>query len=97
MSSKTSSLEERLSPGAAEFYKSLGRDSRDRVRELIEHIRQNPRVDGISVFPFKAEDISWHVLVAGDFTIFFRPEGDKVFVDSIERSPTGLKQAAQVV
>ncbi len=87
-------LEERLSDQSAEFYKALDQEKKDRVRELVTYIRKYPGVDGVRVFYRATEEKTFNVLVDPDYTIWFRPDGNRVWIDLIQNTSVAVRQAA---
>ncbi len=96
MARKMAPKEERLSEVAGEFFLEQDPRDRERLRELLEFVSTDPEVDEESVFELETDSATWHVLVDDDYTVYFRPERDVIYIDSIQETPEDVRRSAAV-
>jgi hypothetical protein len=86
--------EERLAEAAAESFLRLPPEGQEKVKGLIESIRESPVVDDERVFELKTKPVSFRVLVDPDYTVYFRLEGDQVWIYTIQETSPDVRLAA---
>ncbi len=92
MSELGSPREERIAPSAIEFIRSLPDASRERVKDLIRDLRAHPEKDsGRMIVQIDVPPGYWHVLADSEFTIYFRPTADRLFVDAVVETIPSVK------